>query len=306
MSGRAFEFGLLGLLALLWGSSYMWINVALDTIPPFTLITLRVGLASLVLLGILALRGLKLPTDRKTWRLFFVQSIVNSTGPWMLLAWGQQSVDSAVASVLNSTSPLFVFFLSLVLMSGSERPALLQLLGALAGVAGIVLIVGTGALESLGGAFIPQVAVLAGAALYGIAAIRGRRFAHLPPMVTAAGTLICATVTLLPFSLVLDQPWALQISNESLTAAGVLSVFCTAFAFLIYFRLINTIGSMGTASQAYLRSGVGVVLGVVFLNETLDLETFAGICLAIFGVLLINWKRNPKPAAKEAAQESAS
>lgn len=306
MRGRVLEFGLLGLLALLWGSSYMWISIALETIPPTTLIALRVGLASLVLLGILSLRGLKLPADSKTWRLFFVQSIVNSTGPWMLLAWGQQSVDSAVASVLNSTSPLFVFFFSLFLMTGSDRPGSQQLLGALAGVAGIVLIVGAGALESLGGAFIPQLAVLAGAALYGIAAIRGRQFAHLPPMATAAGTLICSTATLLPFCLLLDKPWTLQFSSESLAAAGVLSIFCTALAFLIYFRLINTIGPMGTASQAYLRSGIGVVLGIVFLNETLDLETFAGICLAIFGVLLINWKRNPKPAAKRAAQESAS
>lgn len=306
MRGRVLEFGLLGLLALLWGSSYMWISIALETIPPTTLIALRVGLASLVLLGILSLRGLKLPADSKTWRLFFVQSIVNSTGPWMLLAWGQQSVDSAVASVLNSTSPLFVFFFSLFLMTGSDRPGSQQLLGALAGVAGIVLIVGAGALESLGGAFIPQLAVLAGAALYGIAAIRGRQFAHLPPMVTAAGTLICSTATLLLFCLLLDKPWTLQFSSESLAAAGVLSIFCTALAFLIYFRLINTIGPMGTASQAYLRSGIGVVLGIVFLNETLDLETFAGICLAIFGVLLINWKRNPKPAAKRAAQESAS
>ncbi|GAA0773018.1 EamA family transporter [Roseibium denhamense] len=306
MAGRRFEFVLLGVLALLWGSSYMWISLALQTIPPMTLIALRVGLASLVLLGILSVRGLKLPTDSRMWRLLFVQSIVNSTGPWLLLAWGQQSVDSAVASVLNSTSPLFVFFFSLFLMSGSERPALQQFLGALAGMAGIVLIVGTGALESLGGAFIPQIAVLAGAALYGIAAIWGRMFSHLPPLATAAGTLICSTATLLPLSLVIDRPWTLQMSGESLAAACILSVFCTALAFLIYFRLINTIGPMGTSSQAYLRSGIGVVLGIVFLNEVLNLETFAGICLAIFGVVLINWRRPLQPTPNKAVQENSS
>ncbi|MFN3131751.1 DMT family transporter [Roseibium sp.] len=305
MTGLRLEFGLLGLLALLWGSSYMWISLALDTIPPLTLITFRVGLASLILVAILSFRGLRLPSEAHTWRALFIQSIVNSSGPWLLLAWGQQSVDSAVASVLNSTSPLFVFFFSLFLMSGSDRPAGQQLLGALAGIAGIVLIVGTGALESLGGAFVPQVAVLAGAALYGIAAIRGRQFAHLPPLVTAAGTLICSTLTLLPLSLMFDHPWTLQISPQSLWAGGILSVFCTAFAFLIYFRLINTIGPMGTSSQAYLRSGIGVLLGIVFLNETLDLETFAGICLAIFGVVLINWRRPKKHASSKTAQESS-
>jgi len=306
MEIRLREYGLLGLLALLWGSSYMWISLALETFPPLTLIALRVGLASLVLLAIVALRGLTLPKDAAIWRLFLVQSVINSTGPWLLLAWGQQSVDSAVASVLNSTSPLFVFFFSFFLMTGGDRPAVQQLLGALAGIAGIMLIVGTGALDSLGGAVIPQLAVLAGAALYGIAAIRGRRFAHLPPLVTAAGTLICSAATLVPLSLVFDQPWSLRMSSESLMAATILSVFCTAFAFLIYFRLINTIGPMGTASQAYLRSGIGVVLGVVFLNEILELETFAGICLAIFGVVLINWKRKSKPVREEPVQERAS
>ncbi|MEP3045902.1 MAG: EamA family transporter [Roseibium sp.] len=299
MPQKSIEFALLGVLALLWGSSYMWLAIALETIPPLTLIAFRVGLAALVLVAILMLRGISLPKDGKTWRQFFIQSLVNSSGPWLLLAWGQQSIDSAVASVLNSTSPLFVFLFSILFLTRSDRPGLMQLLGVFAGVSGIILIVGAGALDSLGEAFLPQMAALLSAALYGIAALRGRQFAHLPPMVTAAGTLICASVMLVPISLIVDQPWQLDFSTSSLAAAGILSLFCTAFAFLIYFRLLNTIGPMGTASQAYLRSGIGVLLGVVFLSETLDLETFAGICLAISGVVLINWPRKPKHVTAE-------
>ena len=182
----------------------------------------------------------------------------------------------------------------------------MQLLGAIAGISGIVLIVGVGALNSLGDVLVPQLAVLFSAALYGIAALRGRQFAHLPPMVTAAGTLICASVVLVPVSLIVDGPWLLNFSPSSLAATGILSVFCTAFAFLIYFRLLNTIGAMGTASQAYLRSGVGVLLGVVFLSEDLTVETFAGICLAISGVVLINWPRRPKHTLAEPAKRDVS
>jgi len=294
MPNRTLELALLGVLALLWGSSYMWIRLALPSFPPATLIAIRVGLASLVLLAILTARGLALPRDGRSWRRFLVQSLVNSTGPWLMLAWGQQFAGTAVSSVLNSTSPLWVFAFSFLLLQSGQRPGARQLAGALLGFGGIVLIVGVGALEDIGRNLVPQLVVLLGAALYGIAALRGPLLAAYPPLVTATGTLICSSLVLVPMSLVIDRPWTLTPDATGVFAAVTLSVACTALAFLIYFRLLNTLGAMGTASQAYLRSGVGVFLGVVFLSESLDPETFAGICLAIFGVLLINWPVNRK------------
>ncbi|WP_299816834.1 EamA family transporter [uncultured Roseibium sp.] len=294
MQNRSFEFALLGCLALLWGSSYFWIALALPTIPPATLIAVRVLSAAVALLAIMAVRGIRMPLDGRSWRLFFIQSLVNSTGPWLLLAWGQQYAGTAVSSVLNSTSPLWVFVFSWLLVGSTQRPGMRQLAGVLLGFGGIILIVGVGALDDLGQNLIAQLAVLAGAALYGIAALQGRRFAGMPPIVTATGTLICSALVLVPFSLVAEQPWTLSPDATGIVAALILGLVCTALAFLIYFRLLSTLGAMGTASQAYLRSGVGVFLGVVFLSERLELETFAGICLAIFGVVLINWPKKDK------------
>lgn len=291
MQSRSLEYTLLGCLALLWGSSYMWIALALPTIPPTTLIAIRVALASVLLLAIMAFWGIRLPLDARSWRLFMVQSLVNSTGPWMLLAWGQQYAGTAVSSVLNSTSPLWVFAFSFVLLQSGNRPGARQLAGALLGFAGIVLIVGTGALDDLGQNLLPQLAVLLSAVLYGFAALRGRLFAGMHPIVPASGTLLCSALVLVPASLIVDSPWQLEPSLMGFGAAIFLGTACTALAFLIYFRLLSTLGAMGTASQAYLRSGVGVFLGVVFLSETLDIETFVGICLAILGVVLINWPK---------------
>lgn len=289
MGARPLDYLLLCTLALLWGSSYLWINVGLVSFPPLTLMAIRVSLAAIFLMGVLAIRGTGLPRDSALWRSFLIQSFVNSTGPWVLLAWGQLYVDSAVASVLNSTSPLFVFVLSFLIFGNAGRPGFAQLCGALLGFGGIILIIGPGALSDLGKELLPQAMVLLSALLYGVAALRGRVFAGIPPIVTATGTLICASLVLIPISLLVDRPWNLEPTIGSLTAVGILGILCTALAFLIYFRLLATIGPMGTASQAYLRSGVGVGLGVVFLSETLDLMTFAGICLAIGGVVLINW-----------------
>ncbi|MTH98372.1 DMT family transporter [Roseibium sp. RKSG952] len=300
MPVKSLEYGLLGLLALAWGSSYLWIDLALQSFPPVTLIAIRVGLAAAFLLAVIKLRGLKLPRDVRIWKAFALQSVLNSTGPWLLLAWGQQYVESAVASVLNSTSPLFVFVLSLLFVKGTERPGLLKLGGALLGFGGILLIVGPGALGHLGDELIPQAAILLGAVLYGGAALRGAKLAGNPPTVTAAGTLICSSLVVIPLSLIVDRPWTLQPAPEALFSVAILGVVCTALAFLLYFRLLGTLGPMGAASQAYLRSGVGVFLGVMFLSEVLQLATFAGICLAISGVVLINW-----PGGKRTGQNLA-
>ncbi|WP_421983656.1 DMT family transporter [Roseibium sp.] len=301
MPNRSFDYALLGLLALLWGSSYMWIGLALDTIPPATLMALRVTLASAILLLVMALRGIRLPLDGKSWRLFFVQSLLNGTGPWLLLAWGQQYAGTAVSSVLNSTSPLWVFAISFFLLKRSQPVGGRQLAGALLGFCGVVLIIGVGALRDLGQNLIPQLAVFLSAALYGVAALRGQLFKGVPPIVPATGMLICSSIVLVPLSLVTEAPWMLQPGVTGWASAIILGTVCTALAFLIYFRLLVTLGAMGTASQAYLRAGVGVLLGVVFLSERLDAETLAGICLAISGVVLINWPgsgRASKPLKK--------
>jgi len=210
------EIAFLILLALLWGSSYLFIKIAVAEIPPLTLIAIRVSVAAVFLLGVVYLRGQRLPTDMPTWKSLLGLSFLNSTGAWVLLTWGQQYIDSSLASVLNSTSPIFVFFITLFI-TRHEQVSLLKLGGALLGLFGVVLIVGVDALNGLGTQVLGQLAALTGAILYACAAIYGKRFAHLTPAVTAAGTMLWAFVCLVPASLVIDQPWTLSPSPPSLS-----------------------------------------------------------------------------------------
>ena len=287
MNGRATEFALLGLLALLWGSSYLLIKVALDGLPPLTLIAARVTIAAVFLTTILRLRGGRLPTTPRHWRLLFVQSLLNSIVAWTLLAWGQQHIDSGLASVLNSTAPIFVFLITL-LFTRHEPASALRLTGAMMGLGGVVLIVGTGALDGLGKHMAGQLAVLGSAILYAGAAIWGRRFADISATATAAGTMIWATVVLVPVSLIVDEPWTLSPGPTALAATAALGIGSTGIALLLYFRLVRTLGSLGVASQAYLRAGVGVVLGIALLGEQFTLPVALGLVVAIAGVALIN------------------
>lgn len=281
------EFALLALLSLLWGSSYLLVKLSLETIPPLTLIAIRVTVAAACLIAVATLMGHALPRDRRSWCLLLMQALFNSIGAWTVLAWGQQYVDSGLAGVLNSTSPIFVFFITLA-ATRHEALSAGKFVGAMLGVFGVALIVGVDALEGLGQQVLAQLAVLSGAVLYAVAAINGRRFAHLHPAVTAAGTMIWATLVLVPLSFLVDRPWTLSPSPRALLSALVLSVFCTAGALLIYFRLVRTLGSMGVASQSYLRAVVSVLLGVAVLGEHLTPTVALGIAAALAGVAAIN------------------
>ncbi len=265
----------------------MFIRMGLETLPPTTLVAMRVTVASLVLLVVIWRQGYRLPTDLDSWKNFAIQSFLNSFGAWTLLAWGQQYVESGLATVLNSTSPIFVFLLTW-LVTKHEAVSLRKITGAIIGLMGIVLIIGVDALQSLGQEVVAQLAILLSAMLYGYAAIRGQKFSHLPSTVTAAGVMIFASVVLIPASIVIDQPWTLSPSPKSLTAIATLGTFGTAVALLLYFRLINTLGSLNTASQSYLRMGIGVMLGLVIFGEQLSLIVAMGVVISILGVALIN------------------
>ena len=219
--------------------------------------------------------------------MLLVQALFNSIGSWTVLAWGQQYIDSGLAGVLNSTSPIFVFLITL-LFTRHEPVNARKLAGALAGMFGVALLVGLDALHTVGQQIAGQLAVLAGAFLYACSAIYGRRFASISPTVAAAGTMAWATACLLPLSLVVDRPWTLSPSTSSVIAAVTLGFFGTAVALLVYFRLVATIGSMGVASQSYLRAGVSVLLGVFLLGEHITWSTGAGLAAIIVGVVLIN------------------
>jgi len=281
------ELALLCLLALMWGSSYLFIKIAVETIPPITLIAARVAIAALLLSAIMAKRNHRFPREPRIWQALFVQSIFNSIGAWTVLAWGQQYVDSGLAGILNSTSPIFVFFITW-LWTRHEAVSGDKLIGALLGLAGVILIVGVNALDGFGQNIAAQLAVLSGAMLYGLAAVYGKRFADLPPSVTAACTMIWAAVILIPMSLVIDRPWTLSPSAASVCAALALAIFSTAGALIIYFRLIKTIGSMGVASQAYLRIGVSVLLGMILLGESVDWSVVLGLLAVAMSVAIIN------------------
>jgi drug/metabolite transporter (DMT)-like permease len=279
----AVELALLFLLATLWGASYTFIKLGVATIPPLTLIAARTLIAGVLLLVVMRWRGVMLPRDAATWRRFLFQACLNSVIPWTLIAWGERSLDAGLATILNSTSPIFTFLLTLAI-ARHEALTARKLFGVLAGMTGICLIVGVQALGGLGGQLAAEIATVAATICYAGAAIFSRGFKGFDPMAPAAGSLLCGTAILTPISLVVDRPWTLAPSMSSVLALLGLAVFSTALAFVIYFRLIQTLGSVGTTAQAYLRVPIGVALGVLFLGESLSATAWIGLGCVVIGV----------------------
>lgn len=226
---------------------------------------------------------------------YFTQAMLNCVIPWTLVAWASRIIDSSLTTILNSLSPIFVFLLTWA-VTRHEAVSRRKLVGVVLGIAGVLTIIGVDALSSLGAHTLAEVACVAGSLVYAVAAIVGRRFAGVPPLVPAAGSNLVAAAILVPLALAVDQPWSLEPSMRSMLAVLALAVFSTGFAFTIYFHLLATIGSISTASQAYLRIAVGVGFGVTFLGERLTANVVAGLVLVFFGVVAMTMpaRRSPR------------
>ena len=279
----AINLALLVLLATLWGAAYTLVKIGVETIPPLTFISGRTLIAGAILLAIMRLRGIAMPRDPAVWKRFMIQACLNSVFPFTLIAWAERHVGAGLATILGSNAPIFAFLLALLFVR-HERPTVRQSFGVVAGLTGICLVVGVDALNGLGQDVLAQLALVLSSVLFGAAALFGRNFNGLDPMVPAAGSMICGAVVLTPLALVVDHPWTLTPSAASVMALIALAVFSTALAFVIYFRLIQTLGSVGTTAQAYLRVPLGVGLGVVFLGETLSPTVWIGLVCVVAGI----------------------
>ena len=285
MASGGRSFALVFLLALLWGASYPQVKVAVETIPPLTVAALRALIAGLLLLAFLGPAG-----ARQLWRTatsssqLAVQALFNCVLPWILLSWAVQSIDAGLATILNSLSPIFIFLMTWGI-TRHEPATPRKFVGVTLGLAGVLAIVGVNALSGLGKHTAAELACVAGALCYGIAAIVGRRFDAVSPLVPAAGSTLIAAVVMVPLALVVDQPWTLDPSMRSIICMLSLAVFSTGFAFVVYFRLIATVGAIAMSSQAYLRIVVGVGLGMIFLGERLSVGAIVGLPLVLAGVV---------------------
>jgi drug/metabolite transporter (DMT)-like permease len=277
------DYALLLALACAWSSTYPLTKLGLQSIPPITFIAMRSLVAATFLLMVIRLRGGSLPMELKAWKLFAFQQIINSTIPFLIITWAQQYVPAANTVVLAATTPIFAFLITWG-FTRHEPANLLKLAGALLGLAGTAVIIGLDALTSFGHEIVAEVAILLATLSFACGTIFGLRMSGYPPTVVAAGSLVFGGLLLLPVSLIVEHPWTLHPTTQSIVAAVAMGIFSSALGLMLFYMCLARLGTLTTNAQAYLRIPIGVALSVVLLGEAVPANLAAGLVLVMIGV----------------------
>jgi drug/metabolite transporter (DMT)-like permease len=270
-------------LACCWSSTYPLTKIGLGSLPPITFISARSLIAAAFLFVILRLRGIKMPTDGKAWKLFAQQQTINSTFPFLLITWAQQYVPASSTVVLASTTPIFAFLITWGI-TRHEPATLLKLAGAILGLAGTVAIIGLDALATLDTHIFAEIVILLATISFACATIFGLRLTDYDPMVVAAGSLLYGGLILLPFSLLIDHPWTLRPTSEALVATVAMGIFSSALGLMLFYMCLTRLGTLTTNAQGYLRIPIGVGLSVLLLGEAVPANLALGLVLVMAGV----------------------
>jgi drug/metabolite transporter (DMT)-like permease len=279
---------LLLVLAGLWGSSFLFVKIAVREITPATLVAARFVIAASVLSVAVRARGLRLPTSRRVWSHYLLMGLIGNAVPFTLIAWGQIRVDVGLAGILMGVMPLMTLLLAHFFVPG-ERMTPRMAGGFAVGFIGLVALLGPEALLELGGEasdLLSQVAIASAAICYAISTIIARRLATLNPLVSATTVMWVTSAIMVPAALWVDRPWNLAPSAESIASVVWLGLFATALATILYFRVIQTAGPTFLSLINYMIPVVALTAGAVVLDEALVGTVLIGMALILTGLAI--------------------
>ena len=284
------DWAMLLLLSFLWGGSFFFISVAVSELPPFTLVTMRVGLAAVTLWLVLLVSGYPITKSPEVWRAFMMMGLLGNALPFSLIAWGQTHIGAGLASIINATTPIFTILIAGAFLS-DEHITPRKMLGVTAGLAGVIVLIGPSALLELGTNTMAQLAVIGAAVSYSCATVFGRRFKAMgiSPLDTAVGQVTASTIILLPVVWWIDKP--LQLANPSLQvwlSILALAIFSTAFAYILFFRILSSSGATNVVLVTFLAPVTASLLGWLMLNEQLQAKHFIGMACIGLGLAIID------------------
>ncbi|SCA57006.1 conserved membrane hypothetical protein [Candidatus Terasakiella magnetica] len=285
---RLFDWILLLTLSLLWGGSFFFTEIALREVTPLVTVWGRVGLAALMLLLILRIKAIALPREKDLWLAFFAMGLLNNVIPFCLIVWGQTEITGSLASIFNATTPLFTIVLAQFL-TRDEKLSLAKGTGLIVGFIGVIVMVGLEALEGMSAMVWAQLAILMAALSYGLAAIWGRRFKGVDPMVTACGQVTCSSLVMTPIALLYGFPQGYFMpSGDVVLAIIAIAFLCTVLAYILYFRILATSGATNLMLVTFLIPISAIALGGLFLDERLETQQVIGMGLILFGLVIID------------------
>ncbi len=276
------------LLAPIWGASFLCNRIALQDIGVFSVVALRVGGAAIILWAYVLARGLPLPRSWRVWVAFGVMGVLNNVIPFSLITWGQLTIPSGLASILNAFTAILGVLVASVAFR-DERLTPKRLAGVALGFAGVVTVIGPAALTKLDLTSLSQLALIGASLSYAFAGSWARAsFRGLAPQVAAAGMLSASSLIMLPLAFWTDGLPGLHHGPQVWAAVAYLAVLATALAYLLYYRVLAMAGAGNLSLVTLLVAPVAIILGAVVFGEALPLRAFAGFALLALGLLVLD------------------
>jgi drug/metabolite transporter (DMT)-like permease len=296
MSGR--DWAILLFLSVLWGGSFFFIEIAIETVAPLSLVLIRVALAAAMLWVFLLAKRDRLAMPPGAATAFLILAMLNNVVPFVMFAWAQEWIDGGLASILNATTPIWGVIVANAFTT-DEKATPARVMGVVLGFAGVAVMMGADLLGDIGTGVLAQLACLVATLCYALAGVYARRFRTMgvPPVAVATGQLTAASLVMLPLVLIFEPPWrAASPSPEAWAALIALALFCTSLAFILYFRLVASAGATNSLLVTFLIPITAILLGSLILDERLEPRHFAGMALIGAGLAAIDgrlFRRRP-------------
>ncbi len=276
-------------LGLIWSSSFLWVELAIRELGPITLVAFRVLFGLLFGLIVIFIQGVKFPRTLKEWAPLLVLGLTNIAIPFFLISWGQVSIESGVASILDATVPLFTILASHFLLN-DDKMTVSKVLGLLVGFAGVIILMikdlGAGTSTLLG-----QLAVIVACVFYAGSSIYARKMTEgTPAILRSMGPLVSATIAMWIAAFLFEAPIKIPTLPITWIALLWLGILGSGAAFIMLYYLIHEIGPTRATMVTYLFPLGGVTLGVIFLDEKLTWQIVTGAVLIILSLVIANWK----------------
>jgi len=272
-------------LGALWGSSFGAIKIALHGVSPLTVMSVRILLAGAALFLLIQVRKTPFPRGIQNWIKIGWMALFGTLIPFFLVPWGQLQIDSSLAAILMAVNPLFALTLG-HFFSDHESFTLRQLLAMLVGFSGILLVFGENAISSINGNIWAQLAVIGAGFCYTISGVIVSRVRGASADSVSASIFICSSVIVFPLWMILEQPWSLHFETESLLALTHLGLVSTGMAFLMRYYIILRAGAVFLSYVAFIIPMFGILFGILFLGETISVNTMGAVVLILSGVYL--------------------
>ena len=290
------------LLGVIWSSSFLWIKIAVQEVSPITLVAFRALLGLLFTVIVVLIQRIPLPRTFREWLPILLLGVTNIAIPFLLISWGEQAIDSAVAAILDSTVPLFTILIAHFLLH-DDKMTVPKVLGLLIGFAGVIILMSKDIGVSIG-PILGQAAVVLACVFYAISLVFARRFTeNTSSVLRSAGPLLSSTVIMWLTAFIVERPIKFPQLPITWIALIWLGVLGSGLAFVLNFYLIHEIGPTRTSMVTYIFPLGGVVLGVTFLGEQLSWQLLVGGALVVASLAVANWK--PKETTSQASESTS-